>query len=113
MSENQNKNTNISIEISPKLKSKPGKKPGSDKSPGSGRQKGTPNKNKLGFEDRLESLGFDVAQEMYALYKETQDINTKLRIIELALRHAVAIPKAVDSSGSSTEKIEINYIQDK
>jgi hypothetical protein len=89
---------------------KPGRKPGCKKT--GGRKKGTPNKNKLKFEDRLEAQGFYIAEEIVKLFGETTDLNAKLRIIELMARHCIAVPKPVDQEGSSKEKIQINYIKD-
>lgn len=107
MSENHNNQSNLSVELP---KKRPGKKAGSTKT--GGRKKGSQNKDKLGFEKKLEEQNFCVVEEMVTLYKETQDMNTKLRIIELICRHSVPVPKPVDAQGSSKDKIEINYSQE-
>lgn len=75
-----------------------------------GRKKGTPNKNRLKIQDELERFNFNVVEEAIKLFQENDDINVKLKIIDLLSRHSLPTPKPVDlETGSSDQVIEIKY----
>ena len=80
----------------PKTENKrnPGRPKGLPKS--GGRAPGSPNKKTLSFAQELDAHGFNIAGNIAALYKTTKDINTKIRLIELAAKYRLAIPTAQD-----------------
>ncbi len=64
-----------------------------------GRQSGTPNRKTLSFAKELDGFGFNIAEKIVACYESTNDLQMKIKLIELAAKYRLSMPtKDVEES---------------
>lgn len=71
-------------------------KKGDPKPPGSGMKKGQKIKSSVSFAGDLERLGFNLADKLVEVFNETQDVATKVRLLELVARYRIPVPKMAE-----------------
>lgn len=71
-------------------------KPGDKKPPGSGMKRGQRIKSSVSFAEDLERLGFNLADKLVEVFNQTQDITTRVRLLELVAKYRIPVPKTAE-----------------
>lgn len=71
-------------------------KPGQARHPNAGRKKGSLNRVSVAFRDILDAREFDIVAEAIAIYRSTDQVDEKIRILEMLAGYAFPKPKAVE-----------------